>query len=52
MWTLYGKMQKKESALRQEGRGAAGARLPLLPSGSGGVRRYLLARFLTQGNSW
>jgi len=40
------------SARRQEGRGAAYIRLPLLPSRPGGVRRRILARFLTQSNSW
>jgi len=37
-----------KNALYQEGRGAASLRLPLLPSGPGGVRRRVLARFLAQ----
>jgi len=42
----------QKSVPHQEGRGAAGFRLPLLPSGPGGVRRRLLARFLARDNLW
>jgi len=36
--------------VRQEIRGAANNNLPLLPSGPGGVRQSLLARFLARLN--
>jgi len=45
------KITSGKSAPRQEGRGAAGFRLPLLPSGPGGVGRHPFARFLTRGIS-
>jgi len=39
-----------KNTLSQELRGAIRIRLPLLPSGPGGVGRHLSARFLTQSD--